>query len=990
MKNISLLAIALLGVSIMGSAQNPIYVHASAVGANNGTSWADAFINLQTALQSVQTGSEVWVAEGVYLPTADNNRDTSFNLPNGAQLYGGFNGTETSLDQRNWQAHPTILSGDIGVSSDSADNSYTILFLDNPDSLTKVDGFVFRFGNAGYPFNDRAATSRSRSGGAIYIMADWEGFATVSNCRFERNLARNHGGAVYVNGAGSFAAAPTFKDCVFERNIAGQDGGGVARVGNSDLERPDFVGCVFRENRASRHGGGLYFQDANVDSWLDIQGCTFVKNHGLNQGGGATLRIGRPGGGTARIKDCRFEENNTPSGSGALSLLNQSGQVCQEVQVLGCVFVRSPSLEIQYDLLGSPSSALRIQESRFEDHFSYSPIFAGDIVSSLIIEKDTFVNVPNATIIASNGGEITHIDKTFFTMVKHIGSFNSSSDMALVTNSVIENSIFTDGITNISMPNNPLIFKSCSFINCDINCLAYGSGAPDVVREEFQNCLFKYCNISYTYSGTVDVITQVEYCFFDNNMVCETNLNDLFTICGPNNLYDLNPLFRDTANHDYSLLPCSPLINAGSNAAAMGILTDIAGNPRIQGGTVDIGAYESPAFSLAASPEVQPACVGSSNGSIAITPVFGCEPYTYKWLPDAGNGPQLNGLAPGNYLLTITDGSGRQILDTVQVASAPLPVLNPVVTDVQCGTTLGGSISANVSNGSAPYHYEWLPAGLPDTSYLSQLSPLTYHVSVVDANGCQDSASANISLLGLLTLMVDGQGISCFGETDGWLSATPLTGASPFDWEWQGWAGTDSIAQPLGQGMYAVTVSDVFGCTAAFTFPPMNQPDSLYATVGTQDQTNLSMPNGAAVVTTISGGMGPFGFDWSTGSTQQAIAGLTAGDYIVTVTDKNGCEVVVEVVVDLMVTATEEIGAKAFVIYPNPAADWLKVAFPQPVRGGRLELSDASGRVLSSIQLTAELVSYTMDLSGLPSGSYFVTVLDERGKERFAAKMLKQ
>ena len=976
MKNTYLLAIALLGVSIIGSAQNRIYVHASAVGANNGTSWADAYTNLQTALQTVQTGSEVWVAEGVYLPTADNNRDTSFNLPSGAQLYGGFNGTETSLDQRNWQAHPTILSGDIGVSSDSSDNSYTILYLDNPDSLTIVDGFVFRFGNAGYLLNDQAAISPSRSGGAIYILADWEGFATVSNCRFERNNARNHGGAVYVNGAGSFAAAPTFRDCVFERNIAGQDGGGIARVGNSDLERPDFVGCVFRENRASRHGGGLYFQDANVDSWLDVQGCTFVKNLGLNQGGGATLRIGRPGGGTARIKDCRFEENDTPGVSGALSLLNQNALPCQEVLIQGCVFVGGPGYEIQYDLLGTPSSVLRVTECRFEDHFANTAILSGESVSEQIFEKDTFVNAPNALLFNANGVRKDHFNKTIFRNIRDVSIFNAiNSEVALFTNAIFEKSTFLNGIINVKRNNNQPVFSSCNFVDCVINYFLIGENGASA---NFDNCLFNGNNI--TGPNTQSVVAYTNNCSYDDTLFCEK------AICGPNNLFNLAPLFRDTAAGNYSLLPCSPLINAGSNAAAMGILTDIAGNPRIQGGTVDIGAYEAPAFALAASPQVQPACVGSSNGSIAITPVFGCEPYTYDWLPDAGNGPQLNGLLPGNYLLTITDGSGRQILDTVQVASAPLPVLNPVVTDVQCGTTLGGSIAANVSNGSAPFHYQWQPIAA-DTSLLTHLSPGAYSLTVSDANGCQDSVSASISLLGLLTLMVDGQGISCFGETDGWLSATPLTGASPFFWDWQGWAGTDSVAQPLGPGMYAVTVSDVFGCTATYTFPPMNQPDSLSATVGTQDQTNLSMPNGAAVVTTISGGMAPYGFDWSTGSTTQAIAGLTAGDYIVTVTDKNGCEVVVEVVVDLMVSSTEEEAGQVLLMYPNPAVDWVKVVVPDSLNNYLLELSDASGKVLHSQGCgNGDCV---LDLRGLPSGAY-VLMVKIKGQLVFTSQVVKK
>ncbi|MBK6995402.1 MAG: hypothetical protein IPH31_10915 [Lewinellaceae bacterium] len=484
-----------------------------------------------------------------------------------------------------------------------------------------------------------------------------------------------------------------------------------------------------------------------------------------------------------------------------------------------------------------------------------------------------------------------------------------------------------------------------------------------------ENCLFENCQITYNYNGTVDIIAEANYCSFDNDLVCETNDSDLLTICGPNNLYGLNPLFRDTANHDYSLLPCSPLINAGSNLAASGILTDLAGNPRILEGTVDIGAYEAPAFALAAEPEVHPACVGAPNGSIAINPAFGCEPYSYNWSPNAGNGPELNGLPPGNYLLTVTDGSGRQILDTVAVAAAASPDLALASTDVQCGTTAGGSLSASVTSGTAPYQYTWLP-NAADTALLFQQQPGDYAITVVDANGCQDSASSSIALLGMLTIMVDGNTISCHNAADGWLSALPATGAAPFSWDWQGWPGMDSIAQPLGPGNYAVTVSDAFGCTAAFAFPPMDQPDSLWATVGTNAQTDLVMPNGTAVVTTISGGTSPFDYLWEPGgSTTQAIAGLTAGTYTVTVTDNNGCAVVVQAVVDLMV-GTEEAEGQAFLVYPNPAVDWVKVVLPEQAEACRIELTDAAGRVLRSVILRC-YPHCQLDLTGADKWNVF-------------------
>src|SRR5262249_37533837 len=82
---------------------NVIYVRASAGGANNGTNWADAYVSLQSALAAAQSGDEIWVAAAVYKPAAPNGpRTTSFNMVSGVAIYGGFAGTETQLEQRNF------------------------------------------------------------------------------------------------------------------------------------------------------------------------------------------------------------------------------------------------------------------------------------------------------------------------------------------------------------------------------------------------------------------------------------------------------------------------------------------------------------------------------------------------------------------------------------------------------------------------------------------------------------------------------------------------------------------------------------------------------------------------------------------------------------------------------------------------------------------------------------------------------------------------
>jgi len=154
-----LLSIALLLTSgtVPLWAGDTIYVKWDATGNNNGSSWEDAFTDLQDALAAADSSDQIWVARGVYYPTNDTtDRDTSFELKNGVALYGGFAGYESSLDERDWETKITVLSGDIDhndhtdtngvvIDPDSivGNNSYHVVRAESIDSTAILDGFVF-------------------------------------------------------------------------------------------------------------------------------------------------------------------------------------------------------------------------------------------------------------------------------------------------------------------------------------------------------------------------------------------------------------------------------------------------------------------------------------------------------------------------------------------------------------------------------------------------------------------------------------------------------------------------------------------------------------------------------------------------------------------------------------------------------------------------------------------------------------------------------
>ena len=312
MKSISLLFL-LLGFGAALHAQQRLYVSQNASGANTGASWANAFTDLQTALAAAQAGDEIWVAQGSYKPTDGSDRTLSFEPPSGIRLIGGFAGNETALAQRQWENHPTALSGDIGIAGDSTDNSYNVLYLFEPDSNTVVDGFFIRHGNADFS-GPAEFRDRRQCGGGMYIMAgEMDAYALIINCVFEHNTARSHGGGLIENSFGEGSAGSLIQHCRFENNRSLGNGGGLAKYGNSWEERGEEIAhCEFSKNRAQLKGGGLFYSDGIGNNRLDLTHSEFLDNSSGDSGGGAYMALGRPGGSLVKLKSNFFEQNKCP------------------------------------------------------------------------------------------------------------------------------------------------------------------------------------------------------------------------------------------------------------------------------------------------------------------------------------------------------------------------------------------------------------------------------------------------------------------------------------------------------------------------------------------------------------------------------------------------------------------------------------------------------------------------------------------------------
>jgi predicted outer membrane repeat protein len=234
-----LLALALAFGAPSLVAQTTHFVDADATGAATGASWADAYTDLQDALDAFAPGDAVWVAEGSYFPSAalagGDARTVTFLLPDGIALYGGFAGGETSLAQRDPAAHPTVLDGNTGAPGNPNDNAYHVLAASLVGPGTLVDGFTIARGRANA--HEVGGTGFSnQTGGGLHSSS---GTLELRGCTFLDNQSFGSGGAIR-----SSVGTLTVVDCTFKDSVA--DNGQTASFGGAIYQSGAFPTCTSR------------------------------------------------------------------------------------------------------------------------------------------------------------------------------------------------------------------------------------------------------------------------------------------------------------------------------------------------------------------------------------------------------------------------------------------------------------------------------------------------------------------------------------------------------------------------------------------------------------------------------------------------------------------------------------------------------------------------------------------------------------------------
>lgn len=304
--------------------------------------------------------------------------------------------------------------------------------------------------------------------------------------------------------------------------------------------------------------------------------------------------------------------------------------------------------------------------------------------------------------------------------------------------------------------------------------------------------------------------------------------------------------------------------------------------------TSSVQIYQ-PQLPLVISAAITPSqCFGVNNGSIDIFATGGTVLYNYNWSNGATT-QDLQNISSGNYSLILTDGNGC-IYDTAFVVSQPaLPLTSQTSqVNVSCQNGNNGFVNLTVSGGQQPYSYNW--SNGQTTQDLFSLSAGTYTLILTDGNGCIAYDTVTIvqpsiafSLGGVIT------NVACFGASTGFIDLNVSGGVAPYTYIWNN-GGSNQDLSNLQAGNYNVIVFDANNCQESQSFSITQPTFDLQANTVVEDLICTSNETGSIDVT-VTGGTSPYSYLWTNGQTVQDLINVGTGNYSLTISDNNGCQI---------------------------------------------------------------------------------------------------
>jgi len=339
---------------------------------------------------------------------------------------------------------------------------------------------------------------------------------------------------------------------------------------------------------------------------------------------------------------------------------------------------------------------------------------------------------------------------------------------------------------------------------------------------------------------------------------------------------------------------------------------------------------------------------------------------SYEWTHD----PTLN---QQNVTVSITGTYGLTVIDANScIATAP-PVsvvvhTNPIVSaesqDVNCFGTQTGSMYASVTEGTAPFNFNWQPGGY-NTASVNGVAAGYYTVTVTDNYGCTGSAGIDVIQPALLQSVANlDKNVTCPGGSDGQATANAMGGNGNYQFNWSnGQSGT--ILRNVPAGTYMLTVTDSKGCTDVRSVV-ISEPPAIVLNFTMIPVRCKGEENGSLTLIPV-GGTPPYFYTWNTDPVQTtpSAVNLYKGNYSVEVMDMNGCQSSS----GALITEPDSL----IVIASGKEPSCFKYS------DGELTASVSGGNGNTAYRWDTNPVQNTAIATGVPAGWYKVTAWDSKG-----------
>jgi hypothetical protein len=301
----------------------------------------------------------------------------------------------------------------------------------------------------------------------------------------------------------------------------------------------------------------------------------------------------------------------------------------------------------------------------------------------------------------------------------------------------------------------------------------------------------------------------------------------------------------------------------------------------------EIAQVEEPAPIVVTSLSNEPTCAGNNDGSIDVSISGGSAPYNYSW-SNGKNTEDISSLQAGKYNLTVIDAMSCSQTVSVELTEPEALFVSVTAISPGCSGANNGSASATVTGGTAPFSYSWSTGAT--AASIDELSEGSYTVIVTDAMLCSVSETIEIVSPTPMEVSLTATQPTCESLNNGSLLSVITGGVEPYSYSWSNGESSTEITD-LSAGTYELTVTDAAGCFATVS-SELTYLSTITGSINLSDITCADMCNGYAIAQG-SGGDGTYNYSWNDGTNGAFRNNLCSGEYSVTITDGQGCTVIV-------------------------------------------------------------------------------------------------